>query len=83
MKRRSLPEPSEAAKRAAVLAHEAAEEGADLASTWPLGWAQHGGDEPTLAVEHHDGLETVFVVVRVEQPHLLLAVHGVERVVHV
>jgi len=50
---------------------------------WTLGRTQHGGDEAALAVEHHDGLEAVFVVVRIEQAHLLLAVHGVERVVHV
>jgi len=36
-----------------------------------------------LAVEHHDGLEAILVVVRIEQAHLLLAVHGVERVVHI
>ena len=67
----------------AELAHEAAQKGADLASTRPLGRAQHSDDEPTLAVEHHDGLEAILVVVRIEQAHLLSAVHGVERVVHV
>jgi len=36
-----------------------------------------------LAVEHHDGLEAVSIVVHVEQAHLLLAMHGVERVVHI
>ena len=52
-------------------------------STRPLGRAQHGGDEPALAIEHHNGLEAVFVVVSIEQAHLLSAMHGVERVVHV
>jgi len=65
------------------LAHQAAQESTDLASTRPFGRAQHGGDEAALAVEHHDGLKAVFVVVRVEQAQLLPAVHGVERVVHV
>jgi len=51
--------------------------------TRPLGRTQDCGDEAALAVEHHDGLEAVFVVVRVEQAQLLLTMHGVERVVHV
>jgi len=67
----------------AELAHEAAQEGADLASTRPLGRAQDCGDEAALAVEHHDRLEAILVVVRIEQAHLLPAVHGIERVVHV
>jgi hypothetical protein len=33
--------------------------------------------------EHHDGLEAVVVVVGVEQPELLAAMHGVERIVDV
>src|SRR3954469_7084941 len=37
----------------------------------------------TLAIEHNDGLEPVFVVVGIEQPQLLAAVHGVEGVVDV
>jgi len=67
----------------ADLAHKAAQEGADLAPVRPLGRTQHGGDEAAIAVEHHDGLEAVVVVVGVEQAQLLPAVHGVERVVHV
>ena len=55
----------------------------DLASTRPTGGAQQGGDHAALAVEHHDGLEAVFIVVGVEQAKLLAAVHGVERVVDV
>src|SRR5438270_9665607 len=41
--------------------------------------AQQGGDEAAVTVEHHDRLEAVFVVVRVEQAQLLLAVHGVDH----
>ena len=67
----------------ADLAHEAPQESPDLPPAGPLGRAQHGGDEAALAVEHHDGLEAVLVVMRVEQAQLLPAVHGVERVVHV
>jgi hypothetical protein len=36
-----------------------------------------------LAVEHDDGLKSVFVVMGVEQPHLLTAMDRVERVVDV
>ena len=47
---------------------------------WP---AQHGGDEAPRAVERHDGLEAVVVVMGVEQPQLLPAMDGVESVVDV
>ena len=40
-------------------------------------------DEPPVAVEHDDRLEAVFVVMGVEQPQLLAAMHGVEGVVDV
>ena len=43
------------------------------------GGTQHGGDHAALAVEHHDRLEAVFVIVRVEQAKLLTAMHGIER----
>src|SRR3954452_16933022 len=65
------------------LAHQAAQEGTDFATFGPLGRTQHCGDEAALATEHHDRLEVVFVVMRVEQAQLLLAVPGVERVIHV
>ena len=65
------------------LAQQAAQEGADLAPAGSLGWAQHSGDEAALAVEHHNGLKAVLVVMRVEQAQLLPAMHGVERIVHV
>ena len=57
--------------------------GGDLAALGAFGRAQHGGDEAPRAVEHHDGLEAVFVVMGVEQPQLLSAMDGVEGVVDV
>jgi hypothetical protein len=48
-----------------------------------FGRTEHGRDEAALAVEHDDRLKSVFVVVGVEQPQLLAAVHRVERVVDV
>ena len=45
--------------------------------------AQHGGHEPSVAVEHDDGLEAVFVVMPIEQTKLLAAMHGVERIVEI
>ena len=48
-----------------------------------LGWTQHCGHEPPVAVEHHDRLEAVFVVMGVEQTQLLAAMHGVEGIVEV
>ena len=68
---------------AADFTDQTAQEGAGLAPARPLGRAQHGGDEAPLAVEHHDRLEAVFVVVGVEQPQLLPAMDGVEGVVDV
>ncbi len=67
----------------AELAHKTAQKGADFAPTWPLGRTQDCGDEAALAIEHHDGLKAILVVVRVEQAHLLPAMHGIERVVRV
>src|SRR5215217_4929430 len=68
---------------AADPAHEAAQEGAGLGAAGPASGAQHGGHRPALAIEDHDGLEAVLVVVGVEAPQLLLAVDGVESVVQV
>ena len=68
---------------AADLAHQPAQKGAGLGAPRPAGRAQHGGHRPALAVEHHDRLEAVLVVVGVEEPQLLPAVDGVEGVVDV
>lgn len=64
-------------------AHQPAQAGADLGAGGAAGGAQHGGDGPALAVEPHDRLEAVVVVVGVEQPQLLAAMHGIEGVVEV
>ena len=64
-------------------AQQPAQEGLDLLAARPFGGTKHGGDEAALAVEHHDGLKAVLVVVGVEQPQLLAAVHRVERVVDI
>jgi hypothetical protein len=63
--------------------HQAAQEGPDLGALWPLGRTQHGGDQPTLAIEHDNRLEAVVVIVGIEQPQLLAAVCGIEGVVDV
>ena len=64
-------------------AQKPAQEGLDLLAARPFGGTKHSRDEAALAVEHHDGLKSVFVVVGVEQPQLLAAVDRVERVVDV
>ena len=46
----------------------------DLAATRAFGRAQDSGHETTLVVEHLNRLEAVFIVMRVEQPQLLLPV---------
>ena len=67
----------------ARIAPQPAQEGLDLGAARPFGGTKHGGDEAALAVEHHDGLKAVFVIVGVEQPQLLAAVHRVERIVDI
>ena len=64
-------------------AQQAAQEGLDLLAAGPFGGTKHGGDEAAVAVEHDDRLKAVFVVMRIEQPQLLAAMHRVERVVDV
>ena len=64
-------------------AQQAAQKRLYFLAARPLGGAQHGGDEAALAVEHDDRLKTVFVVMRVEEPQLLAAMHGVKSVVDV
>ena len=65
------------------LAHQPAQEGAGLGTGRTLGRAQHGGHGPALAIEDHDGLEAILVIVGVEEPQLLPAVDGIEGVVDV
>src|SRR3984893_7847337 len=47
---------------------QAAQEGTNLLATRPFGGAKHSRDEAAFAVEHDNRLETVFVVMRIEQP---------------
>src|SRR5512134_966004 len=62
---------------------ETAEKGADLDAPRPLRRAQEGGDEAAVAVEHDDRLESVFVVMGIEQAQLLPAMDRIEGVVDV
>lgn len=55
----------------------------DISPTWPLGRPQDRADEPPIAIEHHDRLEAIFVVMGIEQAQLLAAVHGIKGVVNV
>jgi hypothetical protein len=64
-------------------AHETAQEGLDFLAAGPFGGPKDGGDEAALAVEHDDRLKAILVIMRVEQPQLLAAMHRVERVVDV
>ena len=64
-------------------AYEPAQEGLDLGAARPFGGTKHSGDEPALAVEHDDRLKAVFVIVGVEQPQLLAAMHRIEGIVDI
>src|SRR5208282_2557118 len=64
-------------------AHETAQEGLDFLAAGPCGGPKDGGDEAALAVEHDDRLKAILVIMRVEQPQLLAAMHRIERVVDV
>jgi hypothetical protein len=64
-------------------AQQAAQEGANLLAAGPFGGTKNGGDEAALAIEHHDRLKAVFVVMGIEEPQLLAAMDRVEGVVDV
>ena len=64
-------------------AQETAQKRANLLAAWPLGGAQNGRDEAALAVERHDRLESVFVIMGIEQSQLLAAVNRVKCIVDV
>src|SRR5271166_5702683 len=64
-------------------AQQTAQEGPDFLAAGPFGGPKDGGDEAALAVEHDDRLKAILVIMRVEQPQLLAAMHRVERVVDV
>src|SRR5512144_2905670 len=64
-------------------ADEAAEKGPDLTALRPLRRTEERGDEAAVLVEDDDRLEAVIVVMGVEQPQLLAAVHRIEGVVEV
>jgi hypothetical protein len=57
--------------------------GLDLLAAGPFGGTQDGGDEATVAIEHDNRLKAIFVMVRIEEPQLLAAMHGVEGVVDI
>lgn len=52
--------------------------GADLSPARSLGRTKNGTHEPAIAIEHHDRLQAVFVVMGVEQAQLLAAMHGIK-----
>ena len=62
---------------------QAAQESADLLAARLFGGAKHRRDEAAFAVEYDDRLETIFVVMRIEEPQLLAAMNRIERVVDV
>ena len=62
---------------------EAAQEAMDLDIVGMLGRVQHRSDETALTIEHDDQLESIFVVIAVEQLELLAAVHSGERLLDV
>ena len=64
-------------------ADDAAQKRPDPDALRPLRRAQQGGNEAALAIEDDDRLETVVVVMGVEQAQLLAAVHRIEGVVDI
>ena len=64
-------------------ANEAAHKGADLHPARPLARPQQRGDKAALTVKDDNRLETVIVIMGIEQAQLLAAVHPVEGVVDV
>jgi hypothetical protein len=64
-------------------ADQAAQGAADLAPARALARPQQRGHEAAFAVEDNDRLETVIIVIGVEQPQLLAAMHPIESVVDI
>ena len=62
--------------------HQAAQKGFDLLAAGPFGRAQNGGDEAAFAIERHNRLKTIFVVVSIEEPQLLAAMHRIKGSCH-
>ena len=63
--------------------HQAAQKSSDFLALGAFGRAQHGGDEATLAIEHDDRLEAIFVMMGIEQSQPLAAMDGVKRIIDV
>ena len=61
----------------------AAQQRHDLAPVRTTGRAQHGSDQATVSIEHHDRLEAVFIIIGIEQPQLLAAMGGIKGIVNV
>ena len=64
-------------------ANEAAHKGADLHPARPLARPQQRGDKAALTVKDDNRLETVIVIIGIEQAQLLTAVYAVKRIVDV
>jgi len=62
---------------------QSAQMGGTLASFGAPSRAQYGPDQPAISVKDHDGLEAVFIIVRVEQAQLLVPVDRIEGVVDI
>lgn len=54
----------------------------NLAPLRAFSWAQNRTDQMPVAIEHHDGLEPIFIVMCIKQPQLLVAVDRVKSVVY-
>ena len=55
----------------------------DLTPAWPPCRAQHGPNQATIAVEHHNWREAMLVVMGIEHAQFLLAVGSIEVVIDV
>lgn len=64
-------------------ADQATQKGSDLRALGPLCRTQHGGNEAAVAVKNDDRLESVFVVMGIEQAQLLAAMDRIKGVVDV
>src|SRR5262249_23633225 len=64
-------------------ADQTAHKAADLYPARPLARPQHGGDKAAFPIKDDDWLETVIVMVGIEQAELLSTMDPVERVVDI
>ena len=68
---------------AADLLDQTPQKATQLNTRRAFGRAQHGRNRPARRIKHDNRLEAVIIVIGIEQPQLLPAMHGIKRVINI